>query len=349
MIDGGDAGVGAGTSEGWHFFISYTNEDKAWAVWIAWQLEEAGYRVLIQAWDFVAGNNLHIRMAEGMQHAERTIAVLSKHYLDSIYGQTEWKAAHGRDPLGFQRQLIPIRVEDCRRPGSFAPIISIDLFDLEQDQAQAHLLSHVRSARIGRAKPSTAPAFPVKRVQPTSEPTFPAEQLGPAAPHAGPNEPRTPEKTYAERLPSLGRDNPDGPSDLHHLAYSLKEKGDFQAARPLFEETLERRRRTLGPDHPDTLHTAHELGVALEELGDPQAARSLLEETLERRRGTLGPEDPETLRTAHELADALAWLGDHQAARPLLEETLECRRGTLGPEDPETLRTAHELADALAW
>ncbi|WP_232425463.1 tetratricopeptide repeat protein [Pseudofrankia inefficax] len=38
--------------------------------------------------------------------------------------------------------------------------------------------------------------------------------------------------------------------------------GDRQAARTLYEVTLERRRRTLGPDHANTLHTAHNLAKA---------------------------------------------------------------------------------------
>jgi hypothetical protein len=32
--------------EGLDFFISYTQADRAWAEWIAWALEEAGYKVL---------------------------------------------------------------------------------------------------------------------------------------------------------------------------------------------------------------------------------------------------------------------------------------------------------------
>ena len=35
---------------GWDFFVSYTQADRGWAEWIAWQLEEDGYRVLLQAW-----------------------------------------------------------------------------------------------------------------------------------------------------------------------------------------------------------------------------------------------------------------------------------------------------------
>ena len=34
------------------FFVSYNKADRAWAKWIAWQLEETGYSTVIQAWDF---------------------------------------------------------------------------------------------------------------------------------------------------------------------------------------------------------------------------------------------------------------------------------------------------------
>lgn len=72
------------TYEGWDFFVSYTQADRAWAVWIAWVLEEAGYRVLIQAWDFVPGSNWVKRMQDGTARAARTIAALSDEYLESV-------------------------------------------------------------------------------------------------------------------------------------------------------------------------------------------------------------------------------------------------------------------------
>jgi hypothetical protein len=34
------------------FFISFNKADRAWATWIAWVLEEAGYSVFFQDWDF---------------------------------------------------------------------------------------------------------------------------------------------------------------------------------------------------------------------------------------------------------------------------------------------------------
>ena len=42
------------------FFISYNKADRAWAEWIGWKLEEAGYTVILQAWDFPAGSNFVI-------------------------------------------------------------------------------------------------------------------------------------------------------------------------------------------------------------------------------------------------------------------------------------------------
>ena len=44
-----EANIADGGSD---FFVSYTQSDRAWAEWIAWLLEEDGYRVLIQAWDY---------------------------------------------------------------------------------------------------------------------------------------------------------------------------------------------------------------------------------------------------------------------------------------------------------
>jgi hypothetical protein len=39
------------------FFVSYTSADRAWAEWIAWQLDAEGYTVVVQAWDFRPGRD----------------------------------------------------------------------------------------------------------------------------------------------------------------------------------------------------------------------------------------------------------------------------------------------------
>ncbi|WP_323132749.1 toll/interleukin-1 receptor domain-containing protein [Frankia nepalensis] len=45
----GCGGLGAvPRAERWDFFVSFTGADRAWAEWVAWQWEDAGYRVLIR-------------------------------------------------------------------------------------------------------------------------------------------------------------------------------------------------------------------------------------------------------------------------------------------------------------
>lgn len=75
-----------GGADRWDFFVSYTQVDQGWAEWVAWQLEDAGYRTLIQAWDSRAGDNWAARMQEGIERADRTIAVLSPAYYGSKFG-----------------------------------------------------------------------------------------------------------------------------------------------------------------------------------------------------------------------------------------------------------------------
>jgi TIR domain len=156
---------------GWDFFVSYTQADRDWAEWIAWQLEEDGRRVLIQAWDMVPGTNWVQGMQEGVARADRTIAVLSPEYAASQYESAQWRAAFAGDPGGAQRKLLVVRVQDCERPGLLGQIVSTDLFGLSPDQARGALLAMVAGALAGRAKPAAAPPFPSRAM--SQEPHFP--------------------------------------------------------------------------------------------------------------------------------------------------------------------------------
>ncbi len=139
------------------FFVSYTEKDQTWAEWIAWTLEAAGYRVVIQAWDFGAGSHFVEEMHRATEYAVRTVAVLSAAYLRSAYAAPEWQAAWAADPLGRARKLLVFRVEDCDRPGILRCIVSVDLFGVDQTIAQDRVLL---AACAERAKPAIKPGFP---------------------------------------------------------------------------------------------------------------------------------------------------------------------------------------------
>ena len=139
------------------FFVSYTGADTAWAEWIAWQLTEAGYAVTIQAWHFRPGMNFVALMRKALDTCQRTIAVVSKSYLDqSIYGSDEWTAAFTHDDPTHSSLLL-VLVEPVTLPRLLRPWIHINLTGLEPEQAAAQLLDGVR---LGLAKPTVAPAFP---------------------------------------------------------------------------------------------------------------------------------------------------------------------------------------------
>jgi hypothetical protein len=147
----------------WDFFVSYTQADRAWAEWVAWGLEEAGFRVLVQAWDFVPGSNWVHGMQQGATRAERTVAVLSSAYLRSVYGNAEWHAAWAADPSGADRRLLVLRVEDCDRPGLLSGVVGRDLFGVDEAGAARRLRQMVEQAVAGRGKPAERPVFPPDR------------------------------------------------------------------------------------------------------------------------------------------------------------------------------------------
>jgi TIR domain len=99
------------------FFISYTSADQTWAEWISYVLEEEGFTVIIQAWDFRPGSNFILEMQRAAIEADRTIMVLSPDYLKSEFASPEWAAALVQDPKGLERKLLPVIVRQCQPRG----------------------------------------------------------------------------------------------------------------------------------------------------------------------------------------------------------------------------------------
>ena len=66
--------------DGPDFFISYTRSDLRWAEWIGWVLEDDGFRVVMQAWDFGPGSHFVAEMHDAARSSSRTVAVLSAAY-----------------------------------------------------------------------------------------------------------------------------------------------------------------------------------------------------------------------------------------------------------------------------
>jgi hypothetical protein len=139
------------------FFVSYTSADKAWAEWIGFVLEEEGFTVVIQAWDFRPGSNFVLEMQRAATEADRTIMVLSPDYLKSQFASPEWAAAFAHDPQGLKRKLVPVVVRQCQPPGLLSSIVHISLVGEDESAAQGLLLNGLNAKR---AKPAQRPSFP---------------------------------------------------------------------------------------------------------------------------------------------------------------------------------------------
>jgi hypothetical protein len=160
-------------SAGVDFFISYTQSDRVWAEWIGWQLQQAGYTVILQAWDFRPGTDWVHQMHTVVQQAKHTLAVLSPAYLESSeFGEAEWRVAFAADPGGRDRRLIPVRVRECHVEGLLGTRVYVDLVGRSEEGAVAALISGV-SEQNGR--PTSEPAFPgTGTAAAPARPRFPA-------------------------------------------------------------------------------------------------------------------------------------------------------------------------------
>ena len=87
MTVSGPAGAAAGGATPWRvsggetdFFISHAGRDTGWAEWLAWQLEQAGYTVELDVWDWAPGDDFVVRMQTALERADRLLAVCTEAY-----------------------------------------------------------------------------------------------------------------------------------------------------------------------------------------------------------------------------------------------------------------------------
>ena len=211
------------------FFISYNGKDRDWAEWIAWTLEEEGYTVTIQAWDFRPGSNFVLEMQKAVTDTRKTIAVLSDNYLAAEYTQPEWAVAFAQDPKGEKRKLVPVRVKECQPSGLLGMTVYVDLVGLGEEDALTALLG----AFSDGVELTSAPPFPVGSEtgggRTASTPRkfpggSPSESLMGKLKNAEPLPPESASQQLSpeERLALIQRLNLQPPQQFNMLVFALK-------------------------------------------------------------------------------------------------------------------------------
>ena len=81
------------SGRGTDFFISHAGRDTAWAEWLAWQLQQAGYSVELDVWDWAPGEDFVARMSAALERADRMLAVCTEAYFCSVLSGVELRKA----------------------------------------------------------------------------------------------------------------------------------------------------------------------------------------------------------------------------------------------------------------
>src|SRR3954452_7663607 len=160
-------GVRVGVSgRGTDFFISHAGRDTGWAEWLAWQLQQAGWAVELDVWDWSPGEDFVARMQVALQSADRLLAVCSQAYFASAFGGAELRAAFVSQAKAEGR-IVPVLIEPITLPPLYAPLISLDLTGLDEAAAAARL----RERLVG-GRPTGPPPFPHRQPAPGVRPGF---------------------------------------------------------------------------------------------------------------------------------------------------------------------------------
>lgn len=140
------------------FFISYSPADERWATWLAWELETAGagYRTLLQSWDFAPGADFDDFAYRGVREAAAVLVVWSPNYVAARHTNPEWRAALDADP----GKLLAVRVAGCSLEALPAGVDCLDLVQVSDGAAaREQVLEWVARLPGGRS----GPGFPVRR------------------------------------------------------------------------------------------------------------------------------------------------------------------------------------------
>lgn len=148
------------------FFISYTKQDKDWALWIANALIACGYTVYMQEMDIFPGDSFITKMNYFLENSENFISVWSKAYNGSYYGMMELESA-----VTAKMRIIFCCVDTHPVQKLFRRLVHVSLSD-RSAESEKKLVNAVLRA-VPRSIPTPKPEPPKSEDSPKSKPSKP--------------------------------------------------------------------------------------------------------------------------------------------------------------------------------
>jgi hypothetical protein len=108
-------------------YISYAEPDRAWAEWIAAQLEGAGLSVFLDIHDITPGQQITTTLSQAFRGAAVVLAIVSRSSVTSTYLVQEWELVLETDPDGAGQLLVPVLVDDVHPPGILRRVLALSI------------------------------------------------------------------------------------------------------------------------------------------------------------------------------------------------------------------------------
>ncbi|KAK4895819.1 hypothetical protein LTR49_028238 [Elasticomyces elasticus] len=142
----------------------------------------------------------------------------------------------------------------------------------------------------------------------------------------------------------LGAENEVTLASTAMVAWTLRDRGQWQEAEKLEVKVMETSRRVLGGDHPSTLTSMADLASTYRDQGRWKEAEELEVNAMEKSRRVLGGKHPSTLTSMANLASMYWNQGRWKKAEELKVKVIETRVRVLSGEHPDTLTSMANLA-----
>lgn len=150
-------------------FVSYSPADERWATWIAAQLARERYRVLVEAWHRVPGENVEAFVRRAGHAAALTVVVWSRTFSRSRAGAAWLASVRGR-----AADLVLVRVDDTPADPARFGVPELDLVPIaDADVARSALLARVGGGRAVPVPEWVLPSDGVAWRVPVPDPPYP--------------------------------------------------------------------------------------------------------------------------------------------------------------------------------
>ena len=166
----GKARKGADSVEKRDFFISYTNTDEVWAIWIANVLKANGYSAYVQVLDIGPGDNFLEKMNEFLKNSKNFIAIWSKDYSKSWYCMKEMEAAFKACHEKRMDSLLPVRLDRYPVEPLYSALVYVDLSNMNaaserklMDAVRRNVSPHALVTPSAPKPLETTPDKPIQR------------------------------------------------------------------------------------------------------------------------------------------------------------------------------------------